>query len=170
MGRRRLACDGKSSSQASWISFRFTATGIRTRLFVGCSLFLYCLSPLGLAADVFYRRIACSAGTFCALQSKRVGSMAQNSSAELEQPGPRNTLPLEIVPLSDPLDDGDEPFLARHARYLPNLPQALLEQDPPPGPADRCDLHGAGDSRSPAARLSIRPLRTPPPGGQRISS
>src|SRR5260370_204444 len=108
-----------------------------------------------MASYVFHRRTARPAGAFRALQSERIGSVAEDSSDELEQFGPRDLLPLEIVSLFDPLDDDDELCLARHAGYVSNLPPAPVGNGSDPARGDHCDLHGRGAPWRAAVRLFV---------------
>src|ERR1700678_1026502 len=115
-----------------------------------------------MAAYVFYRRPARAACAIRSFQCEGVGSLAQDSSAQLEQPGTRNHQPLEIISLSHGIDDDDELFLTWNAGYVPHFPQALLEQDAGPSRRDQCDLRRGRNIRRHSNRFSLRPLRTPP--------
>src|SRR5260370_17726473 len=106
-----------------------------------------------MASYVFHRRTARPAGAFRALQSERIGSVAEDSSNELEQFGPRDLLPLEIVSLFDPLDDDDELCLARHAGYVSNLPPAAMGNGSDPPRVDHSNIHGVTAPRTPPLRL-----------------
>src|SRR5260370_35687903 len=106
-----------------------------------------------MASYVFHRRTARPAGAFRALQSERIGSVAEDSSDELEQFGPRDLLPLEIVSLFDPLDDDDELCLARHAGYVSNLPPAAMGNGSDPARGDHCCFHVWSAPVTPPGRL-----------------
>src|SRR5258708_38979195 len=149
-------------ASASRVSLRTAAAGLRSRLPSRCRLFLLRISPLGMASHVFHRRTARSAGAFRALQSERIRSMAEDSPNELEQSGPRDLLPLEIVSLFDTVDDDDELCLARHAGYVSNFPPAPVGNGSDPARRDHCDLHVGRAPRAPAVLLFVRPPRTPP--------
>ena len=73
----------KVSASIARISFRLASAGIRLRVSAGSGLFLFCVSTLGLAADVFYRRAACASGIVRPLQGKRVRGLAENSPNQL---------------------------------------------------------------------------------------
>ena len=59
--------NGKGSTAAARVPLRSLTAGLRARLPPGGGLLLLCLSPLGLASDVLYRRAARAAWAFRAI-------------------------------------------------------------------------------------------------------
>src|SRR5260370_8543379 len=98
VGRLRLSRHGKSDNQTARVSLRLAPAGIRSGLPSGGDLFLLRLPPLGLATDVFHRRITRPAWAFRPLPGQRIGGVAEDSPLHLDPSVPPICPPPETFP------------------------------------------------------------------------